>query len=96
MKCYFCQSDMTSTVENCFLCPNCPYETFMYNFDKNYVSHIFSIKKATYIASWKFSDNQLETFSLFKGTLILRLFEGIDKITPQNVVQKMKTYLPFI
>lgn len=32
----------------------------------------------------------------FYFKLILKWTEGINKITPQNVIEKMNTYLPFI
>jgi hypothetical protein len=115
MKCYFCQSDMISTMKD-YLCPTCPQETRLNtppNTNKDYVYMRYAIKNKNYSPSWTFANNQLESFRLFTCTpnsdydadlytreyvyeLILQLTEGIDKITPQNVIEKMNTYLPFL
>ena len=116
MKCYFCQSDMISSMKD-YLCPSCPQETRLNtrtDNKKDYVYMRYSIKNRNYSPSWTFANSQLESFRLFSYThnlyydpndiydrefeynLILKWTEGIDKITPNNVIDKMNTYLPFL
>jgi len=91
MKCYFCQSDMISSMKD-YLCPSCPQETRLNtrtDNKKDYVYMRYSIKNRNYYPN-DIYDRE------FEYKLILKWTEGIDKITPNNVIDKMNTYLPFL
>ena len=102
MKCYFCQSDMLPAADE-FSCPKCPHGVYLM------LSHLFwirfSLKNKKYQALWyfcvfnvKYDHPQLFRLYNDEGTYerIMELTSGIDKITPQNIIYKMNTYLPFI